>query len=130
MSVFSKNLLRLRKQKRISQEKLSIMSGLAQSAISMIESDQRSPSEQTMNLIADALGIPLSVLLTDPDAPPASVVYDTPLTETERQLISDYRTLNSQGREIILQQMDMVKKIYGGSDTGLSDLEERYVMGE
>lgn len=129
MSVFSKNLLRLRKQKRISQEKLSIMSGLAQSAISMIESDQRSPSEQTMNLIADALGIPLSVLLTDPDAPPASVVYDTPLTETERQLISDYRTLNSQGREIILQQMDMVKKIYG-SDTGLSDLEERHVMGE
>ena len=129
MSVFSKNLLRLRKQKRISQEKLSIMSGLAQSAISMIESDQRSPSEQTMNLIADALGIPLSVLLTDPDAPPASVVYDTPLTETERQLISDYRTLNSQGREIILQQMDMVKKIYG-SDTGLSDLEERRVMGE
>lgn len=129
MSVFSKNLLRLRKQKRISQEKLSIMSGLAQSAISMIESDQRSPSEQTMNLIADALGIPLSVLLTDPDAPPASVVYDTPLTETERQLISDYRTLNSQGREIILQQMDMVKKIYG-SDIGLSDLEERQVMGE
>ena len=129
MSVFSKNLLRLRKQKRISQEKLSIRSGLAQSAISMIESDQRSPSEQTMNLIADALGIPLSVLLTDLDAPPASVVYNTPLTETERQLISDYRTLNSQGREIILQQMDMVKKIYG-SDTGLSDLEERHVMGE
>lgn len=129
MSVFSKNLLRLRKQKRISQEKLSIRSGLAQSAISMIESDQRSPSEQTMNLIADALGIPLSVLLTDLDAPPASVVYDTPLTETERQLISDYRTLNSQGREIILQQMDMVKKIYG-SDIGVSDLEERRVMGE
>ena len=105
------------------------MSGLAQSAISMIESDQRSPSEQTMGLIADALDVPLSVLLTDPDLPPASQVYDTPLTETERHLISDYRMLNSQGREIILQQMDMVKKIYG-SDFGVSDLEERQVMGE
>lgn len=112
MSTFSKNLLRIRKQKHISQEKLSLLSGLAQSAISMIEANQRSPSEQTMNLLADALGVPLYDLIVDPPAAP--VVYtDVVLTETERQLISDFRTLNSQGREIILQQMEMVKKIYG-----------------
>lgn len=110
MSTFGKNLLRIRKQKHISQEKLSLLSGLAQSAISMIEANQRSPSEQTMNLLADALGVPLYDLIVDPPAAP--VIYsETPLTETERQLVSDFRTLNKQGREIILQQMFMVKKI-------------------
>lgn len=110
MTSFGKNLLKYRKAQGISQERLSILSGLAQSAISMIESDQRSPSEQTMNLLANALQVPLYKLLSDGENKPT--VYETTLTETERQLISDYRTLNRQGREIILQQMEMCKKIY------------------
>lgn len=111
MALFYQNLIRIRKSRRISQEKLSEMSGIAQSAISMIEANQRSPSEQTMTMIAAALGVPLSNFFSDGKHEPS--FYDTLTTETERQLISDFRQLNRQGREMILQQMDMVKKIYG-----------------
>ena len=110
---FSDRLLMLRKKKRISQVELSEMSGISQQSISSIEKKVNSPTIYTAQKLADALGVSLVELITgNPPAPP--VVYsDTPLTETERQLISDFRTLNSQGREIILQQMEMVKKIYG-----------------
>ena len=125
---FSENLKKQRKERGMSQEKLSSLSGISQQSISFIENGTNSPTLFTAEKLADALNVSMIELLGY-SAPPASVVYDTPLTETERQLISDYRTLNSQGREIILQQMDMVKKIYG-SDFGVSDLEERQVMGE
>ena len=128
MDEFSKNLKKYRIEKNMTQEQLQKISGISQTAISKLELGKASATIYTASKLSDALRVPLSVLMgfSQPPTPP---VYETPLTETERQLISDYRTLNSQGREIILQQMDMVKKIYG-SDTGLSDLEERRVMGE
>lgn len=88
-------------------------SGIAQSAISNIEKGNHSPTVYTTQKLADALGVSLVELITGKPYPPAApVVYtDVVLTETERQLISDFRTLNKQGREIILQQMFMVKKI-------------------
>ena len=120
MALFYQNLIRIRKEKHISQEKLAQMSGLAQSAISMIEQNQRSPSEQTMNMIADALGYPLSAFFENPQ--PQTTVYDTPLLPTERELISDFRQLNRQGRDYVLQQMEIAKKIYGQFED-LPDLE-------
>lgn len=113
MCSFSEQMIKIRKSKRISQEQLAKQSGISQSAISFIETGQNSPTIFTAQKIADALGVPLVELITGSPAPPAApVVYtDVVLTETERQLVSDFRTLNKQGREIILQQMFMVKKI-------------------
>lgn len=109
----NENLIRIRKERSISQEILSKRSGIAQSAISNIEKGNHSPTIYTAQKLADALGVSLVELIGAAPVPPAPpVVYlDTPLTETERQLISDFRTLNKHGREIILQQMFMVKKI-------------------
>lgn len=72
MADFAQNLVRVRTQKNISQETLSRKSGVSQAAISMIEKGQRSPSEQTMNLLANALRVPLSDLLQDNEKKPAS----------------------------------------------------------
>lgn len=107
------NLTRIRKEKAVSQEVLSKRSGIAQSAISNIEKGNHSPTVYTAQKLADALGVSLAELITGTSAPPAApVVYtDVVLTETERQLISDFRTLNGKGREKILEYMFMIKKI-------------------
>lgn len=63
MSVFSENLIRLRKQLKLSQEELSKKCGVTQQAISMIEAEKRSPTEFTMKQISDGLGVSLSDLL-------------------------------------------------------------------
>lgn len=117
------NLIRIRKEKSISQEVLAKRSGIAQSAISNIEKGNHSPTVYTTQKLADALGVSLVELITGKPYPPAEpVVYDNViLTETERQLISDFRTLNKQGRETILQQMLMCKKIWEQS-AALSDV--------
>ena len=120
---FSISLKKARETKRISQERLEKASGISQAAISKIESGVASPTIYTAQKLADALGVSLVELITGEPYPPAApVVYDNVvLTETERQLISDFRMLNKQGRETILQQMFMCKKIWEQSDT-LSDV--------
>ena len=113
---FADRLLQLRKQKNISQMELSKISGISQQSISSIEKKINSPTIFTAEKLASALGADLVELLGRSPYP-ASVTYDAILTQTERQLISDFRQLNRQGREMILQQMDMVKKIYGQPDS-------------
>lgn len=115
---FSISLKKARETKRISQERLEKASGISQAAISKIESGVASPTIYTAQKLADALGVSLVELITGEPYPPAApVVYDNVvLTETERQLLSDFRTLNKQGRETILQQMFMCKKIWEQSD--------------
>lgn len=52
-----------RKVKKISQTELANLSGLSVSHLSLIESNKREPSVNAVNVIANALGIPLSVLV-------------------------------------------------------------------
>lgn len=111
MENFGNNLKNVRNRLNVSQEQLQKMSGISQAAISKLELGKSSATIYTAQKLADALKVSIYDLIGEP-APPSPPVYDTPLTETERQLISDFRTLNRQGREIILQQMQMVKKIY------------------
>lgn len=108
---FSISLKKAREAKHVSQERLEKASGISQAAISKIESGAASPTIYTAQKLADALGVSLVELITGAPYPPAApVVYsETPLTETERQLISDFRTLNKQGRENILRQIQMEK---------------------
>jgi len=52
-----------RKVKKISQTELANLSGLSVSHLSLIESNKREPSVSAVNVIANALGIPVSVLV-------------------------------------------------------------------
>lgn len=65
MSDFGARLYEIRKQKGYSQAKLSKVSGVSQQAISNIETGTRSPTEETMKMLAEGLRIPLSDLLNE-----------------------------------------------------------------
>lgn len=60
-----------RKKRRLSQQALEIRSGVSQSAISAIELDSRSPSLDTIQMLAKALRIEPSALMDDNNKQPA-----------------------------------------------------------
>lgn len=62
---FARNLKAARCKAGLSQKELSEQSGVSQQAISTIENEERSPSEATMTLLANALGYAVSELVGD-----------------------------------------------------------------
>lgn len=57
------NIRKYRKLKRMSQAELGELVGLAPSAISMYEGGQREPPVSSLRRIAEALDVPLAILL-------------------------------------------------------------------
>nr|WP_162060125.1 helix-turn-helix transcriptional regulator [Undibacterium sp. KW1] len=64
--IFGRNLRRARRHKEISQEDLALRSDLSRSYVSGVERGIRNVSIDNMDLLAQALGIPIRDLL-DPD---------------------------------------------------------------
>ncbi len=62
---FGQTLRRLRGEKKISQEKLALMTGLDRTYISLLERGLRQPTLRTMLLISRALGVSSGQLITD-----------------------------------------------------------------
>lgn len=118
MSELSQVIKRKMHEQNLSQNRLSKLSGVSQSNISSILSNTKSPSIDTVRLLADALGCAVSELLGETNEPANPV-----LTADARQLLSDYASLSAQGREYIRQQMEIAKKIYEQSDS-VSQLAE------
>lgn len=71
MSV-ANNIRRIRKKRGFSQEGLAARSGVSQSAISAIEKGDRSPSETTIVLLAEALRVPVAELFEEKENTAAS----------------------------------------------------------
>lgn len=57
------NLKKIRKSKRLTQEKLSEITQISMASIQRYESGKRQPNIQTINKIAEALGVPVSEIL-------------------------------------------------------------------
>lgn len=117
MSVCGDNIKRIRQDKKISQNKLARESGIAQSALSAIESSVKNPSVETIQLIAKALGVTISELFGESSSADS-------YTAEERQMISAYRTLTAQGREYIRQQIYVATQLYSGG-AGVPVVENR-----
>ncbi|MFZ6731193.1 helix-turn-helix domain-containing protein [Undibacterium sp. Ji42W] len=64
--IFGQNLRRARRHKEVSQEDLALRSDLSRSYVSGVERGIRNVSIDNMDLLAQALGIPIRDLL-DPD---------------------------------------------------------------
>lgn len=62
---FGQILRRLRGEKKISQEKLALMTGLDRTYISLLERGMRQPTLRTMLLLSRALGVSPGQLITD-----------------------------------------------------------------
>ena len=56
-------LAEIRKERGLSQERLSELSGVARVTIARIESGRSSPNLETMKRLADVLNVPIDVLI-------------------------------------------------------------------
>jgi len=112
----------LRKERGLTQVQVSQLSGVSQSAISDIESGRvtKLPNIDTVGKIASALGCTVAELLGE--GAPAAAPSDG-LTPTERQLIRDFRALNTQGQEFVLQAVAMAGAVSKTGTNTLADLE-------
>lgn len=117
---FAENVKAKLKQKRMTQNELAILCGMSSSGISTALSGNRNPRIDTMQRIAFALNCTVAELLDD--EAPAAAPSDG-LTPTERQLIQDFRALNTQGQEFVLQAVAMAGAVSKTGTNTLADLE-------
>jgi len=70
---------KVRKEKGITLERLSELTGLSVSFLSRLESDKREVSVRHLDTIASALGVEVGELLVDPNTPDARLPIDIPI---------------------------------------------------
>lgn len=107
-----RNLREIRRQKGITQVKLSTVLEVSQETVSAYENCKSLPSAETLCRMADFLGVSTDFLLDRTDVP-YPLTYS--LEEEEAELISYYRKLNLRQRAravgILAGMTEMEQKI-------------------
>ncbi len=62
--ILSENIRKYRRKKNISQEKLAEICGLHRTYIGSVEREERNVTLSTLEALSDALGVPVTALLT------------------------------------------------------------------
>lgn len=120
MSDFGNTLRKIRNIRGMTQDDFAALLGTTKQVISRYEKNQRSPKVSVVAEYAEILGIPVCVLtgdapletIADADSPAPSLQPPIELTAQELGLLEDFRSLNRQGQEYILQTMAMAATIY------------------
>ncbi len=100
--IFIQNLKYYRKQAGLTQEKLAEKIEMSTSYIGDMEARERFPSAETIDKIADALGIPVSMLFNERGSPEA----------TQNTFIKTYgTTLQEELSNRILKEIEEVCKL-------------------
>ncbi len=94
---------KLRIAKGLTIYKLSKETGITQNHISDLECGRRNPSLDTLKRLIVPLGISLSELFCDDE----TVTY---LTESERKLVENYRTLPDDKGKLLLEMSEALNK--------------------
>lgn len=127
-----RNIKILREQKGLSQDELAKLTGYtSRSSIAKIEKGEVDLTRSKIITFAKALGTSPGNLLgwcttsefKDNEQRKNQQEHAYHLCPKEEILLSDFRTLNEQGQNYILQTMDMVKDKYKKSNM-LSDMEK------
>ncbi len=116
MSDIGENISKKMKELGLSQNRLAKLSGISQPGISGILNNTKSPSVDTVQLIASTLNCTVSELMGESGS--------DGLSGPEAALLRDYRALSSQGQEYIRQQMAMALKVYPGESVLAADVAE------
>lgn len=95
MADFAKNLRKLRKQKKLSQQKLGAMLGYGCTAVTNYESGRNTPSLEDLMKLATIFEVTLDELAGFPSKAKRS--------EQEEQLLQDFRNLNEREQEFVLK---------------------------
>lgn len=100
---------------------LSKITGIGEGAISQYRKGAYKATQRNLEKIALALNISIPWLMgitDDPSPPPASISLAeqeeeaAPIQPDEQKLLDGYRQLNQQGKEYILQTVDMATRVY------------------
>lgn len=105
----------LRRKKRLTQKQLGDLCGMADSAIRRYESGRAKPKIETIEKIANALGVPLNKLIDD-----AIII---PIVEPTRETL---RARESEEKELsFLNKMDFFREKlnYKGQDKAIEQVE-------
>lgn len=110
--MFAERLKALRKQYGYTQEQLASLIGVERSSIGKYEGKSRIiPSDDIKYKIAELFNVSVDYLLGYSDSP-TPLNIDSSFSDVELQLVNDFRSLNKQGKEYILQTMAMAVNIY------------------
>lgn len=112
MSAFSNMFSYLRKREGLSQAELAEKLSIAKSTVSMYERDERKPSFEMLEIIADFFNINMDTLVGGGDL---SAYPADSLSPTERRLVSAWRQADEKDRRIVAATL---------SDYGFSYSEE------
>ena len=83
-------LKKCRTSRKLTLEQLADMTGLSKGFLSQIENSKRKASQDTLNLISEALDIPATILLADDDAAyEASLIFES-LSDARKTEALDY----------------------------------------
>ena len=116
-------LRELRLARKMLQRDVAKLLNVSRSSYSLYESEKVSPPLEMLIILADLYGVTLDYLVGRPEGQGAGAVS---VTDAERQLLDDFRGLSPQGREYVLQTVDMAVKIYRQSPS-LADMEGQEV---
>ena len=98
-----KKLRKLRENKNMSMYRLTQMTGVSGHHIKGIEEGTRQPTIDTLNRLATALGSSLAEIFNDD-------LNCTYLSDKERQLIENYRTMTDEKADALLNMSSVLNK--------------------
>ncbi len=110
----AKNLLFYRKKAGLTQKQFADMLGVKNTAVSNWESGNNSIDIETLFAACEVFGVTLNDMYGKYSTESSNSVQD--LSTDESQLLATYRTLSNQGKEYILQTLNMAAQVYIKSD--------------
>ena len=109
----SKRILKLRKERNLSQATLAELAGLKPPAISQYESGARSPNFESLVKLSNALGVPSDYLLMGEDAP----LYEDVGDSLSRMIAHIASMMPFDKREMLLRLTKTQFQLAGSSET-------------
>ena len=111
---FAENLKRIRKSKGLSQKELAEKLGVSQPSYAQYERGARNPKVETIRKIANALDIPVEELNPPSNLEKLASKFSKMVDETilrEQNLISNYRKLNTYGKQEAIKRVSELTEI-------------------
>lgn len=116
----------MREKFGFSQKYVAFSVGVNPSIVSRWESGITVPSRENIQKLAEIFQVTSDFLLGITEEEDMKNDFD--LDSNEKKLVFDFRLLNSQGKEYIMQTMSMAVQIYKKSDR-VSGMEDRAIGG-
>lgn len=89
------NIKQIRKARGLTQAQLAKMIDVSESMVSQYESEKKSPSNETLLKLGEALDCSVSDILDERKA------FDFALSAHERDIVQKYRAMDERGRKVV-----------------------------